>query len=380
MHDYMPVIRLHKGEVSALAKVVEQKRARILPLVEIAPIRLPLDDQEAKCKLTVRLQRHARELSRATIEERVLVDTELVDTYSGTLIGRPAVEVLSESQGFRRHFVPVTRFRDAEHDEAVASISRSDQLGLGLRLTPADVISNSFMDKVLSFMARAGCEIEDTDLIIDFGTVDSDLNYLEVSGNKVLRNAWRSVTVAGGSFPSPTEISSREIGAHRFVREELSAWRRFHMYEGDSARHIAYGDYVVEHPTYDVPPTGCIPTASIRYTLEDSWFFIKGARINNPTYGGSKQWLINASVLCGLPEFRGPSFSSGDEFIFRKGNGETRPGKPTTWRQAAVSHHIAQVLEQIAPTLPIPRLDRPSATSRERRKSTVTSTNTTRNA
>jgi|SRR5580704_7955902 hypothetical protein len=70
---------------------------------------------------------------------------------------------------------------------------------------------------------------------------------------------------------------------------------------------------------------------------------MRGEGIMNKKGPGREQWPASAMLLVGRPEFCGPTFSSGDKYIYRVSHGEENHGSPETWIRAGINHHMTVV-------------------------------------
>jgi Beta protein len=78
---------------------------------------------------------------------------------------------------------------------------------------------------------------------------------------------------------------------------------------------------------------------------------MRGEKLDNPTGSGHEQYIAQAQLLCGRPEYRGRSFSAGDEYIYVIATEMKQTGNPKTWIQAAMNHHMTLAARQISAAL-----------------------------
>jgi hypothetical protein len=88
-----------------------------------------------------------------------------------------------------------------------------------------------------------------------------------------------------------------------------------------------------------------IMSASIRYTTDSDWLVVKGRNVRQY---GFEQYFDLCRALVERPEYYGPAFSWGDEYIGRCAAREVGPGNATTWRKVGTNHHITVVTRAIA--------------------------------
>src|SRR5258708_17133599 len=79
MHEYMPIMRFHQGEARAMAQLPLRQSTRLLPLFEVAPIRLPLNSNETNISMEQRLANQSQDITQATFGAPVLIDMSLID-------------------------------------------------------------------------------------------------------------------------------------------------------------------------------------------------------------------------------------------------------------------------------------------------------------
>lgn len=85
-------------------------------------------------------------------------------------------------------------------------------------------------------------------------------------------------------------------------------------------------------------------SANIRYATDTVWLVLKGTRIKK----NDVQFHNLCKVLVARPEYKGATYSWGDQFIKLCSERTTNPGNLTTWRQVGTNHHLTLVSEQIA--------------------------------
>jgi hypothetical protein len=115
-----------------------------------------------------------------------------------------------------------------------------------------------------------------------------------------------------------------------------------------SLRLPAFGDYVINHPKLlEIDPRIANPSATIRYTIDNSWYIVKGKNVRDKKFGFKQYRNLCRQVLasgyyCGL------DFSWGDNYIQECASGTGKTGNLSTWRQVGTNHHIEKVTRDIA--------------------------------
>lgn len=114
---------------------------------------------------------------------------------------------------------------------------------------------------------------------------------------------------------------------------------------------VSYGDYATIHPIpveEGLDPRTMNPTASVRYTFEDTWILLRGQGTRTRGGQGFAQFLGHADTIVAMPQYRGEPFSFGDGKIMRIHRRAEGQGNLETWVTIGVNHHIAEIAGQLA--------------------------------
>jgi hypothetical protein len=159
--------------------------------------------------------------------------------------------------------------------------------------------------------------------------------------------AWRSVAVAGASFPE--DLSDFEgASISTAPRVEWALWTKMAARPDrlHGRRIPIFADYAISHPlTREMDPRVMRMSASIRYTIETSWLVAKGRNVKDHGYD---QYRALARKLVERSDFCGADFSWGDQFIFACAHNQAGPGNATTWRKVGTNHHLTFVARQLS--------------------------------
>jgi hypothetical protein len=154
------------------------------------------------------------------------------------------------------------------------------------------------------------------------------------------------VVLAAASFPEDlSEVDAATVST--LTRREWELWSMLQRRPTLLPRQdLVFGDYGIAHPVpKELDPRTMRMSASIRYTTPDSWLVIKGRNVRQY---GFEQYFDLCRALVQRREYRGASFSWGDEFISKCAERESGPGNATTWRKVGTNHHITLVARQLA--------------------------------
>ena len=99
----------------------------------------------------------------------------------------------------------------------------------------------------------------------------------------------------------------------------------------------AFGDYTIQHVVFREPVAVPNFSASVRYTLANEYFVLRGEGVLNEGGPGYSQWNAWASLLVDMPEYCGSAFCAGDQYIRERADNWKRTGSAQTWLQAVLA-------------------------------------------
>lgn len=157
-------------------------------------------------------------------------------------------------------------------------------------------------------------------------------------------DSWRSFSLCATAFPADL-MGMKPQEKSWIPRTEWDLWRC--LVSGKALPRIpVFGDYAIANPQpSEVDPRIMRPSASIRYTTDKGWIVLKGRNLRDHGY---TQFHSVSQSLVSDPDYCGPSFSWGDDYISRCANRSATTGNLTTWRKVGTSHHLAFVADQLA--------------------------------
>jgi hypothetical protein len=228
---------------------------------------------------------------------------------------------------------------------SVRAISDRHGSAICLRISPEELKLSAVGEKIDGHLKSYSASPRLVDLVIDHGGIDSgSFTYKDCAHLIPWVQSWRTLTSLAGSFPEDlSRLTPRET--HRLRRFEWKQWRSLESWTG---RRPAFGDYAIQHVTIKEPVAVPNFSASVRYTIEEDYFVLRGEGVLNdggPGYGQFNGW---AALLIGMPEFYGATFSAGDQYIAERAANWTTSGSAQTWLQAGFSHHLTTTALQVA--------------------------------
>ncbi|MEK6396523.1 MAG: hypothetical protein V4734_00425, partial [Terriglobus sp.] len=213
---------------------------------------------------------------------------------------------------------------------------------LMIRLLPDDFdVLSSLKAEINSVLKFFGLTPASVDLLVDMRSVvdpqDTANDIVKFVGSLPDLKKWKTLTVAGGSFPSSLNPHAPHTW-HSQQRMEREAWLTARKYL-TALRLPSYSDYGVRD--IGAPAKFGAPAPNIRYTVGTAYLF----RRHDLSFkdGGSAGIFPICASLISSNMFSGAQFSSGDELIEYTGTSQISTGNPTNWTAWGMSHHFEAV-------------------------------------
>lgn len=350
---YVPCLRWKLGEYQALMRLTARTKGRITPLIEVPEIGWDFERKVEAKTLDQHLAPFAKRVQAKWQDRVCLVDLGLLGAAARMADGNHPVNfIFHELRSRGCSAIPVTGLqRDADYQKAVCQVASRDGYGVCLRVALSQAARTDVGTTVGSLVQALGVDMEQTDLVVDLDAP----NFVPLGGfsrlvqSVVLRlpklDKWRTFTLIGTSFPPTMAGLSR--GAQRLVRQE---WLLYGQLVGSlqqqGRRLPTFGDYGIAHPdVLQLDMRIVKPAASIRYTVDNAWYIIKGPNVRDH---GFVQYRRLCRDLVSSRFFASRGFSAGDAYIEGCANGIKSTGNLTTWRWVGTNHHIEKVAVDVA--------------------------------
>lgn len=352
---YRPILRFKRGEQTALANLSDAHKAATKPLLNLPSHEFnPPSGGDTDGTFDQRIIQNADQLSSIWAGHHAAVDLGDIDPDARCAGGTHPVRSFFERIVASEHppnVSPVLRMgSDNSYAAAVASVCSDFETSPVFRMTPDDLAEPEIEEIVTNMLDQCGIEPSNAEFVVDLG-------YIETTGRSIItaRGAlsavpfvdhWATVTLAAGSFPE--NLSGFAVGTHLIDRHEWGVWLANQTVMG---REVCYGDYATIHPIPvedGLDPRTMNPTASVRYTYEDSWVLLRGQGTRTRGGQGFAQFLGHADTITAMPQYRGAPFSFGDGKIMRIHQRSENQGNLETWITIGVNHHIAEIVGQLS--------------------------------
>jgi hypothetical protein len=349
---YVPVVLLKRGERSALSDSDTATLARLRPLFVVPPVEWDYDNGVPKKTVDEHVANLPEQIVQCWGTDPAFLDTMFLDDTVTASGQHPLEWIIDECRTRGLPLLPtVSCDRTAAYLAAAARVVATDGAGLCLRL-PLDewpaTVGTAAIDQV---MQQCGVSPDEVHLVLDLGE-DVGLAARGAAAAQ-LRSLpyiadWRSVTVAGTAMPATMPAGA---GLHVLPRGDWSLYVHLRTLAAPLPRHPSFGDYIVGgvSPAADVDPKFMNISATLRYTVSDSWLVAKGGLFKGS--GGQSKGAAAvppaAALLVGDARFFGVGHCGFEDWVVPVARG-AGGGNPETWRRQATAHHLKVVTDQVA--------------------------------
>jgi hypothetical protein len=351
--QYVPCLRWKQGEYQAVQRLLETTKNGLIPLIELPEIGWDFEERRQAKTVDDHIAPFPRRVHAKWKERPCFVDLHLLGSTERMASGvHPIRFVFTRFREMECPAIPVTGVtRDVSYQQETKRVLDEDKRGLCLRVSIEQAAKNSLRADADSLLATFGVRVTDCDFILDVGAP----NFVPLDGfSKVVQAIvmqlphlaeWRTFTLVGTSFPET--MTGIKTGGEVIPRYEWQLYRMLVPRLSDmKARLPAFGDYVISHPRVLPHDMRLLkPYATIRYTIDDAWYVIKGKNVRDykfEQYRELSRRVVNSRHYCGS------TFSWGDDYILRCADGTGKTGNLSTWRQVGTNHHIEKVIRDIA--------------------------------
>jgi hypothetical protein len=341
---YVPVLKVKRGEKTALQLIAPGLRSRITPLMEIVEWR-----KDLKPTLTAHLATAFKGLAESLrTYPRCFLDARELAPEGTT--GAEEVFRMAAEGGIR--FVPITGISRTADVEAALNYRGQ---GLALRLTREEFEAGGLAGRVRDFVSVHKVTQESTDIIVDLGPVDEMIAEGIVAFASQFVNAipdpatWRTLTLSASAFPLSMGVVERR--SHAFVeRTEWLAWREYLRTGAQLPRVPTYSDCAIQHPAgvEGFDPKLMQVSAAIRYALDESWLLIKGESTRRNAAKVQFPELAKQLAYGHLRQhFAGERHCEGCRSIKAAADGRSGFGSAEAWRRIGTVHHVTHVMQAL---------------------------------
>lgn len=351
---YLPCLRWKQGEYQAVWRLPAWTMERFTPLIEIPEI--GWDFEEGRDKKTI--DEHLTDFALKKILRKWGTRSCFVDLNLIRLSERMANDVhplkfvFDDFREVRCLATPVTGLdRDGAYQREIRKIIVKDKRGICLRISIEEAAKSAFANEIDSLLSTLDVKHNYCDLILDLGApnfepLEGFAKAIQAIVSRIpYLKKWRTFSVLGTSFPDT--MGRMKLGVNTIPRCEWQLYKRMVVnFKEANLRLPTFGDYAISHPNVLKLDMRVVkPSATIRYTIDDHWYIVKGKNIRD--YGREQYRQLSKQVMDSR-YFCGSAFSWGDSYIHKWGTGKRNKTSLTMWRQVGTNHHIETVTQDIA--------------------------------
>jgi hypothetical protein len=349
---YAPALRMKEGELEGVRQLAADVQDCLLPRFIVPPkgerdeTTLPLFDAQDIPDVSTVLSRNWR-------DRPVLVDaTYLIDENDREKLADWLPVMFQRARKNGVAAIPAAMLADLGPTEIrafQASIGTDAPIKFAICVPSDQMIGPEFNADLTAVLDRLGLEPEDCAVIADFaGTEFGDPHIVAEVIQGSLENLqefgrWQHIIFQGTHYPetNPAKDGSMEV----WPRNEWLAWKAAVQFDPTTAEYMIFGDYAADCAKMKFGKANAPAIRHIRYAITDSWLISRAVKTGTDTsrMHGVYKSLYNHAA------FAGSGFSTADTFIARAANDlAASPGSAKTWRQLNTTHHITQVVRDIA--------------------------------
>ncbi|MDN4574821.1 hypothetical protein DBB29_19670 [Pandoraea cepalis] len=154
---------------------------------------------------------------------------------------------------------------------------------------------------------------------------------------------WQLIVFQGTHYPEKNP-ASQVAETVVWPRNEWHAWHEAVKFDANTAEHLIFGDYAADCAKMNFKKARAQAIRHYRYATPAAWLIVRGGN-------GGNDSRIMADVcqrIVDSGQFAGADFSLADRYIYDNATGGGNPGNPQIWRQVNTTHHITQVVSDVA--------------------------------
>lgn len=362
--NYVPVLKWKRAEHGALSELSDEVKDITLPLIELVMPKpksslkdTSIDDLYAEVIQifnTKKMQEIPKEILSVWGARPIMVDFSLLYPEVKLMALK---YVIAEAAKLNLNIIPVVNFYDDREFKAVViNAHREFKDDVCIRILDTDLKNMDGVNNSLnSYLKLEGMDESSTYLVVDFKNTDeigdySDYKRMVDTSQQILNlPKWKGFVLSAGSFP--LDLSECKRDQDNFLpRNDWTYWKKQYG-RNDLVRIPTFSDYGIRHPIYVESYQFREPTASVKYTLGDTWWVVKGQK------GKYEHFLAAAAVVAAHDDYYGETFSNGDRYIAEKAAHFPKyvqdpkiKGTGTTelWLKAGLNHHLSVVSGQLS--------------------------------
>ncbi|EPN8224213.1 MULTISPECIES: beta family protein [Vibrio] len=349
---YLPILKWRQGEYQALLRLDQTVKKNLYPLFVIPPVEFDFEEQKPKKTAEQHVEKLAKRYKEKWGELPSLVDIDSSLHLDNVKDGRTIPEfIFDELKSVNGHFSPVIQLGyDGSYVNAVKKSWFECSHGVGFRVSLDELADPTSHTQIQQLLLKIDCTPPNTDLIVDFRkgaeyqpTEDAVFMLSVLLGQLPDISEFRSIYVVGTSL----ELDLVKKPGAEQKRSDWIFYKSLHTAIKADFPNLGFGDYTIETPEFSsIDMRMMKPAAKLVYSYEDKWIIYKGGAFRD----APSQMKDLCAQLVKDPQgyFYGENYSKGDKKIYDCSQGKCGTGNLSTWKEAAVSHHLTLAVYQSA--------------------------------
>lgn len=348
---YAPALRMKAGELEGVRLLASDVADCVLPRF-IVP---PFNERDPEMPLPLSMDRVpdiSAALAGAWRGRPALIDsTYILDEFGRDQASHwlPAMFRMARAKGV--DVIPAAFLSDiADCSPAFrAAIDRAADTKFALLVSSDEMVGPDLQASLNAALVSLGLNADESVVVAEF----ADVEFAEpkivapiISGTlETLQECglWQYIAFQGSHYPdkNPAEPGTTEM----WPRNEWRAWKLAVRFDPTTAEHMIFGDFAADCSLIEFGGTGGKAIRHLRYTVGDSWRVERG-----PKTGSDREAMHRVfSKIAGSSDFAGAGFSKADAYIAQAAANLNAPhGNAKIWREINTTHHITQVVNDIA--------------------------------
>ena len=358
---YYPILKWKQGEYKALHSLTPQIKDRICPIIEITPIGYDPESKENRITIDEHIKDIGIRLRKYWEDRTSFIDTIKLDAPEEQ---KPAYvnKIFDNCFNSFCRVIPVVHLKDSDQLlKTYKEIIKKHRYGCMLRVNMNE-IADDIADKVRAILEKLDTNATETYLLADFDVIKiGDDEVYDIYSEQLCKIFnifdWHTTIIAGSSFPE--EMTDGTLNN----RYEWNLYDNFLKKFAITSKEPKFSDYYILNPEHSFPHNGKIikPKAKLRYTTNNGWYFNKippKSKRNKDidevgkelTEGEKYKFLCKDLIANSI--FRGPSFSKGDEYIYKQATDpKAKGGNASIWVEASTNQHLTKVVNDLSKLL-----------------------------
>lgn len=348
---YSPALRMKAGELEGVRALSADVADIVLPRFIIPPAK-ERDPKQYALLETVAQPDFGGTLGSYWPLRPVLMDaTYIIDEYGRETLTDWLPAMFSRARARCVEAIPAALLSDLGQAEAPAfraAIGEARPLRFAIVAPFTSILEPGFEAEIGLAVGRLGLKAFECAIIADFSAADFSYPHLvapvitAVLERLQEMGRWHLIIFQGTHFPekNPAADGAQEL----WPRNEWKAWCLAVQFNPSTADHMIFGDFAADCAKIAFNGSGGMAICHLRYATKEFWVVQRATKTGRMP---EKMRTVCKSIVDG-GRFAGSKFSTADATIANIAEGRSGPGNAKTWRQLNTTHHISQVISDIA--------------------------------